>query len=88
MGFALAMKASLGIMNDRYHANGVDENDLLIIAAAKEAGCELVTNEAPQPLLPTLMARYKIPAVCSIASVNVPYLNFLELITRSGRSFG
>jgi len=35
-----------------------------------------------------LLAKYKIPAVCSMATVNVPWADFLEVITRSGKSFG
>jgi len=85
---ALAMKSALGIVNDKYHPNGVDENDLLIIAAAKEDGCELISNEARQPALPVMMVRYKIPAVCSMATVNVPCVDFLDVLTRSGKSFG
>lgn len=88
IGHAIAMKLELGIVNDNYHSNGVDENDLLIVASAKEEGCELISNEARQPALPAMKARYKIPAVCSLASVNVPCLDFLAVLTRSGQSFG
>jgi len=88
IAYALVMKSALGIVNDQYHPNGVDENDLLIIASAQASGCELISNEARQPLLPTVMARYKIPAVCELRAVNVPCIDFLELLTRSGRSFG
>jgi hypothetical protein len=82
------MKSALGIANDKYHPNGVDENDLLIIAAAKEDGCELISNEARQPALPVVMARYKIPAVCAMPTVKVPCVDFLDVLTRSGKSFG
>lgn len=86
--YALAMKSALGIANDRYHPNGVDENDLLIVAAAKEDGCELISNEARQPALPAMLARYKIPAVCAMATVKVPCVDSLDVLTRSGKSFG
>jgi hypothetical protein len=85
---ALAMKAGLGIVGEQYHASGVDENDLLIIASAKHEGCELVSNEARQPSLPSMMARYKIPAVCLMPAVAVPCVDFLDVLTRSGKSFG
>lgn len=86
--YALAMKAALGVVNDRYNASGVDENDLLIIASAKAAGCDLISNEALQPELPLTKAKYKIPAVCSMAAINVKCLDFLEVLKRSGKSFG
>jgi Domain of unknown function (DUF4411) len=86
--YALSMKSILGIVNDRYNPSGVDENDLLIIASAKATGCELISNEARQPALPKSMLKYKIPAVCSIPTVNVPCVDFLEILTRSGKSFG
>ncbi len=85
---AIKIKLALGIVNDQYHSSGVDENDLLIISCAKQEACELISNESPQPALPALMAKYKIPAVCAMASVKVPCLDFLEVLTRSGKSFG
>lgn len=69
---ALAMKAQLGIVGDKCHPNGVDENDLLIIASAKEEGYELISNEARRAALPTLPAKYKIPAIRSMAVVKAP----------------
>lgn len=78
--FAQATKELLGIVGDKYHANGVGENDLMIIACAKLNDCHLVSNEGLQNSLPNNMARYKIPAVCKHANVAVPCFDFLQLI--------
>ncbi len=48
---ALMIKTLLGTENDKYGV-GVGENDILIIASAKEHHIELVTNESLQNKLP------------------------------------
>lgn len=73
------IKASLGIIEDKY-TKGVGENDLFIIAIAKESGATLVSEEGRQSPLPTQKSNYKIPAVCNIESVNVDCCNFLSLL--------
>lgn len=75
---ALAIQHQLGIDGDAYHADGVDENDVLIIATAKVHSCKLVSNEAIQSNLPNNMKRYKIPAVCKLSTVSCE--NFLQYI--------
>lgn len=85
---ALAIKGALGIQNDHYHPNGVDENDIIAIAAARILAAELVTDEARQPNLPLDLRRYKIPAVCGLPSVQVVSRNFLEFIKATNQVFG
>ena len=84
---ALRIKNLLGIIGDRY-GGGVDENDLIVISATKISVSRLVSNEAQQPGLPKLMANYKIPAVCSMQSIRVECINFLELLKESKVVFG
>ena len=82
------LKSKLGIVDDNYHPKGVGENDLLIIASAKVNQRRLVTNEARQDTnLPSNPARYKIPAVCGLAGIDVPTLNFLDLLQESDQPF-
>lgn len=83
----MQIKNSLGIVDDNYHAKGVDENDLLIIATASENHVELVSDEAKQPGVPQNLSKRKIPAVCAMASVNVSCINFIEYIKASGAVF-
>lgn len=84
---ATEIKTRLGIFNDNYHPDGVDENDILIIATAQIALADLISNEGRQPDLPINMRKYKIPAVCAqIATVQC--INFLDHIKQSGRQFG
>ncbi len=83
---ALMIQNLLGIENDRYGA-GVGENDILIIASAKEHGHELVSNENRQNILPEDKKKYKIPSVCNMPQVGVICLSFIELIRRSGAVF-
>lgn len=64
LDIATQLKADLGIVNDNYHPDGVDENDLLIISTAKHHGVQLVSNEKVQNNLPGNQRKYKIPAVC------------------------
>ena len=80
---AMRIKALLGIDEDRYSPKGVDENDLLIIAAAGVNERELVSNEGRQLALPKLMQNCKIPAVCGLNAVGIPCLDFLAYIRRS-----
>lgn len=63
---AMEIKAALGIGGDNYHAKGVDENDLLIIATARSKGAELVSDEAKQPGPIQIPSKRKIPAVCAM----------------------
>lgn len=67
---------------DKYHADGVGENDVLIIATAKVENLELVSNESPQFKNPRSNAKLKIPAVCKISKVGVRCIDFLTLIKR------
>lgn len=83
---ALRIKSLLGISNDQY-STGVGENDLFIIATALEQGCELVTDENWQNNLPQDLKKYKIPAVCSMQEVNVPWMKFVDYFKRSGAVF-
>lgn len=84
---AKRIKASLGVVGDNYHAKGVDENDILIIATARAQGAELVSDEAKQPGLPQTPSRRKIPAVCVMPTVSVSCINFIEYIKRSEAVF-
>lgn len=84
---ALSIKQLLGIQNDQYHQDGVDENDVLIIATAKVNGHALISNESRQTRLPNNLKRYKIPAVCSHANVGVNCNNFIEYLKASNKVF-
>jgi hypothetical protein len=84
---ALRIKGLLGIVEDKF-GGGVGENDLIIIATAKLHQVELVNDESFQPALPKVMANCKIPAVCNLASVNVPWINFIGYLKRSEAVFG
>lgn len=83
---AMRIKGLLGIVADRYHQKGVDENDLLIIATAIARNARLVSDESKQKL-PELPAKRKIPAVCSMKEVDVACINFIEYIKESGAIF-
>jgi hypothetical protein len=83
---AIHIKNLLGIVGDKYGA-GVGENDLLIISAAKSHQAELVTDESWQPALPKNLLNCKIPAVCSMNGVAVPWINYLNYIKRSNAVF-
>lgn len=84
---AMGIQQSIGVVNDQYHPKGVDENDLFIIASAKVYGGELITNEARQFGAQKEARKYKIPAVCDLATVGVVNLNFLEYIQKSQQAF-
>ncbi len=84
---AMRIKGLLGIVGDNYHAKGVGENDLLIIATARTQGVELVSNEAIQKIRPDIPAKRKIPAVCAMPEVSFSCINFLEFIRKSEQVF-
>lgn len=84
---ALSFKALIGVVDEKYHPKGVDENDLLIIAAARAHDAQLITNEARQPGSPVLLPKRKIPAVCSIAHVGVDCINFRDYFMSSPHKF-
>ena|SRR6185312_12589811 len=84
---ALQIKHQLGIVNDAYHVDGVDENDIVIIASACVYTGELVSNERKQPTLPQNLARWKIPAVCQMQGVAISCVSFVELVKQSARVF-
>lgn len=81
---SLNIKNSLGITNDAY-AGGVGENDIIIVATAKDADMILVSNEKIQITPPTNLKNCKIPLVCK--NHNVTCINFLDLIKRSNSTF-
>lgn len=85
---ALRFKTLLQIQNDEYHPKGVGENDLLIIATARVEGADLVSEEGRQQILPDVMGKCKIPAVCGLNAVDVRCIRFIELLRESGRQFG
>jgi hypothetical protein len=84
---AMRIKKLLGIDGDNYHAKGVGENDLFIIATTRVHKAELVSDEKRQTAVPREPAKKKIPAVCAMKEVNVPCINFIEFIKRSGEIF-
>lgn len=77
------IKKLLGIEGDSYHPKGVGENDIFIIATARDHGAELVSDEGKQNQLPAIAAKRKIPAVCAMPEVSVRCINFIEYIKRS-----
>jgi hypothetical protein len=78
-GEALRIKRALGIQGENYHPRGVDENDLIIVASARVWGAPLLSEEALQPTLPPLQARYKIPAVCGAHGVRCSrFIDFMK----------
>lgn len=85
---ASRIKQLLGIEGDAYHPKGVGENDLLIIAAAKILGVDLITNEQRQPTLPPNLRQYKLPAVGDLPAVQVQTLSFLDYLKLHQAVFG
>ncbi len=84
---AMDIKQHVGIQNDQYHPKGVDENDILIIAAAQYHGATLITNEARQSSSLKEPTRRKIPAVCDLPGVAVAHKNFLDYFRASEQVF-
>jgi len=84
---AVAIKHLLGIDEDHYHAKGVGENDLFIIATAKIHGCVLVSDEGAQFRIPDIPAKCKIPAVCGMPEVKVACVPFIDVIRQSDAVF-
>lgn len=85
---AKRIKGLLGIVDDNYHPKGVGENDILIIATARLHRAELVSDEEPQPTLPPVSKRKKIPAVCVMPTISVSCVNFIKYIKNSREVFG
>ena len=85
---ALSIKMRLKIVGENYHPKGVGENDILIIATARAHHGELISEEGRQKLAPDVMAKRKIPSVCSMPEVAISCINFLEFIKRSEVVFG
>jgi hypothetical protein len=80
------LKNLLGVVNDNYHVDGVDENDLFIIATAKVHGLDLVSDEN-QPTAPVNLLRSKIPTVCRMNNINVSCVKLNNYIRGSGTVF-
>ena len=83
---AFLIKQGLGIVNDKWHPKGVDENDVMIVASAGVHGAVLVSNEIRQTQIPDLRAKYKIPAVCD--SHGIVCISFIQLVKQAGKVFG
>lgn len=85
---AAQIKQLLEIVGDRYHAQGVGEVDLFVIASAHLNGQRLVSNEGRQTPIPSRKAKYKMPLVCGLSEVGVDCISFVQLIRESGLVFG
>lgn len=85
---AARIRQLLGIQDEAYHPKGVGENDLLIMAAARIHGVDLITNEQRQPTLPLNPRQYKLPAVGDLPAVKVRTLSFLEYLKLHQNVFG
>ena len=85
---AQQLTKELEVTNGEFSARGVDQNDLIIIAASELAGAKSVTEESVQNNKPLYKKNSKIPAVCDLPLVHVCCLNFLDVITQSGKTFG
>jgi predicted nucleic acid-binding protein len=83
---AAANKADLNIVGSQYGA-GLGENDIFIIATAKVCGATLITHEAIQMRLPANYSNYKIPAVCRLPTVSVPFCRIINYIKQSNKVF-
>ena len=81
------IKLLLGIQGDDYHSKGVGENDILIIAAARQHSIELITDEARQKNTPDKPSKRKIPSVCDLPEVAVRNINFIEYIKQAKAVF-
>ena len=84
---AMHIKALLGIKDDNYHPKGVDENDILIIAASQYHKATLITDEKRQLGQQSNPAKRRIPAVCDMQGVQVLHQNFIEYLRQSGQVF-
>jgi predicted nucleic acid-binding protein len=84
---AMDIKEQVGIRNDQYHPKGVDENDILIIAAALYHGASLITDEKRQFGKQVEPTKLRIPAVCDLPGVAVTHKNFLDYIRQSRQVF-
>jgi hypothetical protein len=84
---ALDIQTKLGILQDNY-GNGVDENDIFVIATAKIKLFGVVSDEAIQSKAPTNIKNSKIPLVCSMNGIQVPCKNFITYLKISGVVFG
>lgn len=84
---AVRIKGLLGIVADNYHPKGVGENDIFIIATARVHSAELVSDEERQTILPQLLSKRKIPAVCRMNDVAISCITFIEYIKRSDEIF-
>ena len=83
---AARIKSRLGIVEDDY-GTGVNETDLLIIAAARIHKLELITQESWQHNAPGKMKNFQIPRVCVLDDVAVKYRNLIQLIRASKQVF-
>ena len=75
---AWRIASELGIKDDKYSPKGVDYNDLILISAALNTECDLITNEALQRDRPKIKANYKIPLVCREIVRSVTTFSFIE----------
>jgi hypothetical protein len=81
------IKGLIGVVGDAFHGDGVDENDVIIVATAKHQKVGLVSDEGQQPDLPKNMKKYKIPAVCGLGAVSVDCCSFLDYLKASKKVF-
>lgn len=84
---ALTIKGLIGVEQDNFHPDGVDENDILIISTARCCLERLISDEL-QPTPPQNTRRYKVPTVCRLQPVSVDCGTFLDFIKSTRVVFG
>lgn len=76
----LKIKQLLGIMDDRHAQGYVDEPDLILIATCACLGHICVNCEAEQLDSKQILRNSKIPRVCRVDGINVPYTDLVQCV--------
>ena len=88
LNLAAEIKDLIGIEDDNCHPDGVDENDIILIATGKLLEHDVVSDEAEQKTPPQNPRRKKVPAVCATEGIDVQCKNFVRYFKDGGAVFG